>query len=49
MKEIPETEKIYQKRIVDGVGNVSYEPGKKVIPAHKGLKAKSSCPKWVKK
>ena len=49
MKEIPETEKIYQKRIVDGIGNVSYEPGKKVIPAHKGLKAKSSCPKWVKK
>lgn len=49
MKEIPETEKIYQKRISDAAGNVTYEPGKKIIPAHKGLKAKSSCPKWVKK
>lgn len=48
MKEIPEAEKTYQKRIVDAAGNVTYEPGKKVIPAHKGLKAKSSCPKWVK-
>ena len=47
IKEVPETEKTYQRRVVDTTGNVTWEPGKKVIPAHKGLKAKSSCPSWV--
>lgn len=47
IKEVPKTEKTYQRRVVDAAGNVTWEPGKKVIPAHKGLKAKSSCPSWV--
>lgn len=48
MREIPDTEKTYQRRHDDGKGNITWEPGKKVIPAHKGLKARSSCPSWVK-
>ena len=47
-KDIPETEKTYQRRIANGNGNVTWEPGVKTIPAHKGLKAKSTCPSWVK-
>lgn len=47
-KDVPRTEKTYQRRVVDAAGNVSWEPGKKTIPEHKGLKARSSCPPWVK-
>ena len=48
VREIPTTEKTYQRRHDDGKGNITWEPGKKTIPAHKGLKARSSCPSWVK-
>lgn len=48
VREIPATEKTYQRRYDDGKGNITWEPGKKTIPAHKGLKARSSCPSWVK-
>lgn len=48
VRDIPTTEKTYQKRRDDGKGNITWEPGKKTIPAHKGLKARSSCPSWVK-
>ena len=47
-KDVDQAEKTYQKRVVDEKGNISWEPGKKIIPAHKGLKARSSCPPWVK-
>lgn len=47
-KDVPSTEKTYQKRVVGEDGNITWVPGKKVIPAHKGLKARSSCPPWVK-
>lgn len=47
-KDIPKTEKTYQRRVVSPNGGITWEPGKKVIPAHKGLKARSSCPTWVK-
>lgn len=47
-KDVPATEKTYQRRIVSANGDVVWEPGKKTIPAHKGLKARSSCPAWVK-
>lgn len=47
-KDVPETEKTYQKRVMGDDGNITWVPGKKVIPAHKGLKARSSCPPWVK-
>ena len=47
-KVVPATEKTYQKRVVDAKGEVVWDPGKKVIPEHKRLKAKSSCPAWVK-
>lgn len=47
-KDVPRTEKTYQRRTVDSNGNVTWEPGQKTIPAHKGLKARSSCPSWVK-
>ena len=43
-KIVPTTEKTYQRRIVGANGEFTWEPGKKVIPEHKGLKAKSSCP-----
>lgn len=48
VRDIPATEKTYQRRHDDGKGNITWEPGKKTIPAHKGLKARSSCPSWVK-
>lgn len=48
IKNVPKTEKTYQRRIVGSDGTVTWEPGKKIIPAHKGLKARSSCPSWVK-
>lgn len=48
IKEVPKTEKTYQRRIVEPDGTITWEPGKKTIPAHKGLKARSSCPSWVK-
>lgn len=47
-KIVPTTEKTYQRRIAGANGEFTWEPGKKVIPEHKGLKAKSSCPSWVK-
>lgn len=47
VREIPSTEKTYQRRKVNDNGEVTWEPGKKIIPAHKGLKARSSCPPWV--
>ncbi len=47
-KDVDQAEKTYQKRVVDEKGNISWEAGKKIIPAHKGLKARSSCPPWVK-
>lgn len=46
-KLIPETEKVFQRKITNKDGVVTWEPGKKVVPAHIGLKAKSSCPEWV--
>lgn len=48
VKDTPKTEKVYQRRTVADDGSVSWEPCSKVIPAHKTLKAKSSCPAWVK-
>lgn len=42
LKEIPETEKVYQIKTDNG-----YEKSKKVIPEHKGLSAQSSCPVWL--
>lgn len=48
VKDTPKTEKVYQRRTVAEDGSVSWEPCSKVIPAHKTLKAKSSCPAWVK-
>ena len=48
VRDIPATEKTYQRRHDDGKGNITWEPGRKTIPAHKGLKARSSCPSWVK-
>lgn len=47
-KIVPTTEKTYQRKTVGSSGDVVWEPGKKVIPEHKGLKARSSCPSWVK-
>lgn len=47
-KLVPKTEKTYQRRVDSGNGTVTWEPGKKTIPEHKGLKARSSCPSWVK-
>lgn len=46
-KVVPRTEKTYQRRVLTD-GEVNWEPGKKTIPEHKGLKARSSCPSWVK-
>lgn len=46
-KTVPRTEKTYQRRVDSGNGEVTWEPGKKIIPEHKGLKARSSCPAWV--
>lgn len=46
-KVVPRTEKTYQRRVLAD-GEVNWEPGKKTIPEHKGLKARSSCPSWVK-
>ena len=46
-KIVPKTEKTYQRRVLSA-GEVNWEPGKKTIPEHKGLKARSSCPSWVK-
>lgn len=46
-KVVPRTEKTYQRRVNSGTGDVTWEPGKKIIPEHKGLKARSSCPSWV--
>lgn len=48
VKDTPKTEKVYQKRTVSADGTITWEPGSKIIPAHKTLKAKSSCPDWVK-
>jgi hypothetical protein len=48
VKTIPRTEKVYQQRTVADNGEVSWKPGSKIIPEHKGLKARSSCPDWVK-
>lgn len=48
VKETPKTEKIYQRRTVNEDGTITWEPASKIIPAHKTLKAKSSCPDWVK-
>ena len=42
-KTVPRTEKTYQRRVDSGNGEVTWEPGKKIIPEHKGLKARSSC------
>lgn len=47
VKDTPKTEKVYQKRTNHDDGTVTWEPATKVIPAHKTLKAKSSCPSWV--
>lgn len=47
VKDTPKTEKVYQRRTVAEDGSVSWVPGSKIIPAHKTLKAKSSCPSWV--
>lgn len=46
-KIVPKTEKTYQRRVDSGNGDTTWEPGKKIIPEHKGLKARSSCPSWV--
>lgn len=48
VKDTPKTEKVYQRRTVQEDGTVTWEPGTKIIPAHKTLKAKSACPAWVK-
>lgn len=48
VKDTPKTEKVYQRRTVQEDGSVTWEPGTKIIPAHKTMKAKSSCPAWVK-
>lgn len=47
VKDTPKTEKVYQRRTVAENGEVTWVPGSKIIPAHKTLKAKSSCPTWV--
>ena len=47
-KDIPKTDKTYQRRVVGENGDVTWQPGRKTIPEHKGLKARSSCPAWVK-
>lgn len=49
LRNVPATEKTYQRKYDDGNGNTKWEPGKTLIPEHKGLKARSSCPSWVKK
>ena len=47
-KDIPKTEKTYQRGVVGSDGAITWQPMRKTIPAHKGLKARSSCPAWVK-
>jgi len=47
-KLVPDTTKTYQKKITSSDGIVTWEPGKKHIPEHAGIKAKGSCPVWVK-
>lgn len=48
VKDVPKTTKTYQKKITDSAGNETWEPAQKVIPRHLALKARSSCPSWVK-
>lgn len=47
-KEIPSAEKIFQRKCTDESGNITWEPGKKIVPMHVGVKSKSPCPEWVK-
>ena len=47
-KDVEEKEKTYQKKISNPDGTVTWEAGKKVVPAHTTIKAKGPCPSWVK-
>ena len=49
MKEEEAKIKPYPRKTgVDENGKAIYEPGKKEIPAHYGVKVHGSCPSWVK-
>ena len=49
LKDVPERTKPCPRKVgVGDDGSGIYETPNKIIPAHKGLKAYSSCPAWLK-
>lgn len=47
-KDIPKTEKTYNVSVEGEDGEKSWERKVKIVPGHRSLKAKSTCPSWVK-
>ena len=47
-KDVPKTEKVYHVATPKEDGEPSWEQRTKIVPAHRSLKAKSTCPSWVK-
>lgn len=46
-KNVDEKERTYQRKVSNPDGTVTWEVGKKTVPAHVSIKAKGSCPSWV--